>query len=90
VIRHARLGLLFDERLNTMADCVEHHVPDSAGTAASKLRAPANAADCHIPIFDPRFKPDDAVLFDLLSVWAPDETIRNRILVANPAPLYGF
>jgi D-galactarolactone isomerase len=30
------------------------------------------------------------VLFDLLSVWAPDETIRNRILVDNPAALYGF
>jgi predicted TIM-barrel fold metal-dependent hydrolase len=40
-----------------MADFVEHHVPNSAGTAAPKLRAPANAADCHIHIFDPRFKP---------------------------------
>jgi predicted TIM-barrel fold metal-dependent hydrolase len=35
-------------------------------------------------------KPDDALLFDLLSVWAPDETTRNRILVANPESLYGF
>jgi predicted TIM-barrel fold metal-dependent hydrolase len=35
-------------------------------------------------------KPDDAVLFDLLSDWAPDETVRNRILVDNPAKLYGF
>jgi D-galactarolactone isomerase len=35
-------------------------------------------------------KPDDAVLFDLLADWAPDEAIRNRILVANPAALYGF
>jgi predicted TIM-barrel fold metal-dependent hydrolase len=34
--------------------------------------------------------PDDAVLFDLLSDWAPDEKIRNRILVDNPAVLYGF
>lgn len=35
-------------------------------------------------------KPDDAVLFDLLAEWAPDETIRNRVLVDNPATLYGF
>ncbi len=35
-------------------------------------------------------KPDDALLFDLLSEWAPDETTRNRILVQNPEALYGF
>ncbi|MDB5811770.1 MAG: 2-pyrone-4,6-dicarboxylate hydrolase [Betaproteobacteria bacterium] len=34
--------------------------------------------------------PDDAALFDLLSVWAPDEKVRNRILVDNPQKLYGF
>jgi predicted TIM-barrel fold metal-dependent hydrolase len=34
--------------------------------------------------------PDDAVLFDLLAQWVPDETVRNRILVDNPAKLYGF
>ena len=35
-------------------------------------------------------KPDDAILFDLLANWAPDEAIRNRILVDNPVSLYGF
>ena len=35
-------------------------------------------------------KPDDALLFDLLSVWAPDEATRTRILVRNPEALYGF
>jgi len=35
-------------------------------------------------------KPDDAVLFDLLLQWVPDEGIRNRILVQNPETLYGF
>lgn len=35
-------------------------------------------------------KPDDAVLFDLLGQWAPDEATRTRILVDNPARLYGF
>jgi len=35
-------------------------------------------------------KPDDAVVFDLLSQWAPDEATRHRILVDNPETLYGF
>jgi len=35
-------------------------------------------------------KPDDAVLFDLLLAWAPDEKVRHRILVENPAVLYDF
>lgn len=36
------------------------------------------------------YTPDDALLFDLLLQWAPDEATRNRILVANPETLYGF
>jgi len=35
-------------------------------------------------------KPDDALLFDLLSEWAPDAGTRHRILVRNPEALYGF
>ena len=35
-------------------------------------------------------KPDDALLFDLMAKWAPDEATRKRILVDNPAALYGF
>jgi predicted TIM-barrel fold metal-dependent hydrolase len=35
-------------------------------------------------------KPDDAVLFDLLADWVPDPAARRRILVENPALLYGF
>lgn len=35
-------------------------------------------------------KPDDAVLFDLLLAWAPDEKTRHQILVRNPSVLYGF
>jgi D-galactarolactone isomerase len=34
--------------------------------------------------------PNDALLFDLLAVWAPDEATRRRILVENPEKLYGF
>lgn len=35
-------------------------------------------------------KPDDAVLFDLLGQWVPDEATRRRVLVDNPALLYDF
>jgi predicted TIM-barrel fold metal-dependent hydrolase len=35
-------------------------------------------------------KPDDALLFDLMTEWASDEATRNRILVTNPEVLYGF
>ncbi len=35
-------------------------------------------------------KPDDALLFDILASWVPDEAQRNRILVRNPEELYGF
>jgi D-galactarolactone isomerase len=40
------------------------------------------------PMRDPR--PSDAALLDLLSAWADDETTHRRILVDNPAQLYGF
>ena len=39
---------------------------------------------------EPGTKPDDAVLFDLLAQWVPDQTARTRVLVRNPAELYGF
>jgi predicted TIM-barrel fold metal-dependent hydrolase len=35
-------------------------------------------------------KPDDAILLDLLQEWVPDEATRRKILVENPAKLYGF
>lgn len=34
--------------------------------------------------------PDDGALFDLLGEWAPTDPDRRRILVDNPAALYGF
>lgn len=37
-----------------------------------------------------RTKPDDAALFDLMRLWAPDAADRTRILVDNPARLYDF
>ncbi len=35
-------------------------------------------------------RPDDAVLLDVLLDWAPNDAVRHRILVDNPAELYGF
>jgi D-galactarolactone isomerase len=35
-------------------------------------------------------KPDDAALLDMLLDWVPDEKVRHRVLVDNPAELYGF
>jgi len=34
--------------------------------------------------------PDDPALADMLAAWVPDETQRRKILVDNPARLYGF
>lgn len=38
----------------------------------------------------PLYKVDDGVLLNQLAVWAPDPAIRKKILVDNPAHLYGF
>lgn len=35
-------------------------------------------------------RPDDAELLDVLLEWAPDDATRKKILVDNPARLYGF
>src|SRR5262249_54018211 len=34
--------------------------------------------------------PNDGELLDLLAAWVPDAAVRDRILVDNPARLYGF
>ena len=38
----------------------------------------------------PLLQIDDGRLLDQLPVWAPDEAVRKKILVDNPARLYGF
>ncbi|WP_043362471.1 amidohydrolase family protein [Belnapia sp. F-4-1] len=42
------------------------------------------------PTEKPDNKPDDAILFDLLTTWVPDAGQRQRVLVDNPARLYDF
>jgi len=44
----------------------------------------------HSNIFVPGQTPNDGELLDLLLAFAPDETNRRKILVDNPAVLYGF
>lgn len=51
--------------------------PDSAG------RRPAQELSPNLPI-------DDGAIFNELVRWAPDSAIRHKILVDNPARLYGF
>ena len=34
--------------------------------------------------------PNDADIADLVTNWLPDDAIRHRVLVENPARLYGF
>lgn len=38
----------------------------------------------------PKGSIDDAAMLGLLSDWAPEEAVRKKILVDNPAELYGF
>jgi 2-pyrone-4,6-dicarboxylate lactonase len=37
-----------------------------------------------------KWRPDDADLVDLIPLYAPDEATRRKLLVDNPARLYGF
>ncbi|MFC7692880.1 amidohydrolase family protein [Paeniroseomonas aquatica] len=65
-------------------------------TAVAKAFVAANpermvwGSDWPHPTEKPDNKPNDAVLFDLLSSWVPDVAKRNRVLVDNPAELYDF
>lgn len=72
--------------------------PPSYADATAVARAYVAAApdrlvwgsDWPHPTEQARTLPDDARLFDLLLEWAPDERMRQRILVDNPAKLYRF
>jgi predicted TIM-barrel fold metal-dependent hydrolase len=44
----------------------------------------------HSNNFAPGYTPNDGDLLDLLLQFAPDEDVRRKILVDNPAALYGF
>ena len=44
----------------------------------------------HPSLFGETHMPDDGQLFDMLGAWAPSDQLRRKILVDNPARLYGF
>jgi D-galactarolactone isomerase len=68
--------------------------PEATKIAQAFVRAAPQrmvwGSDWPHPSESPDRKPNDALLFDLLSEWAPGEATRHRILVENPATLYGF
>ncbi len=66
---------------------------DDVGALATALAA-ANPDRClwasNYPHPGRADSPDNADMLDLLARWAPDETVQRKILVDNPARLYGF
>jgi predicted TIM-barrel fold metal-dependent hydrolase len=44
----------------------------------------------HPNLYGDTHMPDDGQLFDMLGAWAPSDELRRKILVDNPARLYGF
>ena len=44
----------------------------------------------HSEVFEPRHMPNDADLLDMLLDYAPDESVRKRILADNPKALFDF
>jgi predicted TIM-barrel fold metal-dependent hydrolase len=72
--------------------------PPTYADASAVARAYAHAypercvwgSDWPHPTEQQKGVPDDALLFDLLADWVPDEKVRHRVLVENPAALYDF
>ena len=65
--------------------CRSHHLGHRL--AASEF---GHAAGRQADRVTPLFQIDDGRLLNQLPVWAPDAAIRKKILVDNPARLYGF
>jgi D-galactarolactone isomerase len=67
---------------------------DSSAVARAYVKAAPErcvwGSDWPHPTEQSKQLPDDALLFDLLTDWAPDEKVRHRILVENPGSLYDF
>ena len=70
------------EDVGVLAKALVAHAPERMVWATNWPHPPARATGHAIP--------DDAVELDLLLDWAPDRKTRDRILVDNPAELYGF
>jgi D-galactarolactone isomerase len=94
ILTVAGLAVLDDSGLRSQESRAQEPVPNSAGTEASKLKAPENACDCHMHIYDERFMPSRPQ-FRLQSNASVSEyrllqkrTGTTRTVVVTPAP-YG-
>lgn len=71
----------------------EYPYPDVTDVARALVTANADrcvwGSDWPHPHFS-GLMPDDTDLLDDLALWVPEKEIRERILVSNPARLYGF
>jgi predicted TIM-barrel fold metal-dependent hydrolase len=48
------------------------------------------ASNWPFPSSTPANRPDPVLMLDIMRQWAPDEKLRQRVLVENPERLYGF
>jgi D-galactarolactone isomerase len=76
----SKTGAPHFEDVATMAKALIRHAPDRMIWASNWPHAQAATVGY----------PDDANNLDLLLDWVPDEDVRRKILVTNPAELYGF
>ncbi|TMH96433.1 MAG: hypothetical protein E6H43_19685, partial [Betaproteobacteria bacterium] len=65
-------------------------VPLAQALIAANPEHPNSASGRNATEVTPLFQIDDGRLLNQLAVWAPDAATRSRILVDNPAHLYGF
>jgi len=68
------------EDVGRLAEALAAHAPERMLWASNWPHVGVTRGPC----------PDDARMLDLLLDWAPQESVRRRILVDNPAGLYGF
>src|SRR5215467_14692298 len=74
-----------------MRDASAQQVPYSSGTEAPKLKAPANACDCHMHIYDAKYpaapsatlKPPDALVADYKLLQRRIGTMRNVVVTPS-------
>ena len=79
--------------MTTLARPAERILEGSGGRRWKVRAAPDRmlwASNWPQPNPPPGSNPDSAVLLDMLLDWAPDDATRHKILVDNPARLYGF
>src|SRR5262245_35991235 len=85
-------GLAVTTGITMTESQAQHAVPNSGGTAAPKLKAPANACDCHMHIYDgERFPPSRPGSRMQTNARVPDYRMlqqrigTSRVVVVSPA-----